>query len=521
MATTPRKKPVKFKRTRCACGSEDLREQDTILVCGACQRRYVGRAFVFRLRPNRAQQARLAQFAGAARFAWNWCLRQCETEYEDGLVAAGVLTRPESAPQTKAERKAWKKQVAQARKAAKQAEIKVETPSMNRARLYKLFAHQRDTDPSLSWIVDEKIHSHVYSYPIERVVKAYQTWWKMMGKGQKWGAPRFKPKGRNDSFTIQISAKHLQVKGITIPGIGAVRCFRSPLGRIQSGQPCSVTIRRIADHWEASISVRDFELAAPVREPLESVTGVDLGVNALVTHTHGDEIKRIAPPRLLEKALKRLRRLQRSVSRKEKGSKRVAKRRLEVAKLHAKVARMRKDYLDKLSHALVHSYNQIVIEGFDIRQLVSKSVGRRKRRREIMDAAWGELRRQLGYKSAWHGADLLVTAPLDPTDQTCHRCGERNKMAPTTNRYRCGSCGLTTTRQENTSRLLESFGRGSTPDPSFGPAPKVPRANGGTHARRRKTGSSSRERTAVGLDGSAAASAGATSQVETRTDGRT
>lgn len=521
MADTPRKKPVRYKREVCSCGSRDLHVRDTVLVCGACQRRYVGRAFVFRLRPSRIQHARLAQFAGAARFAWNWCLRQCEAEYEAGLVDAGVLKRADATPQTRAERKAWKQEVSQARKLAKDQGIKIQTPPMNRARLYNLFTQQRDTNPDLAWIVEEKIHSHVYSYPIERVVKAYQTWWKMLGQGQKWGAPRFKPKGRNDSFTIQINAKHIKRSSVVIPGVGEVRCFRSPLGRITSGQPCSVTVRRIADRWDAAITVRDFELQPPMRSPKNTVTGVDLGVNALVTHTDGDKILRIAPPRSLQAALKRLRRLQRSVSRRRTGSARLARRRREVAKLHAKVARKRKDYLDKLSAALVRDYDQIVLEGFDIRQLVSQAVDRSRRRREIMDAAWGEFRRQIGYKSVWYGADLLVTAPLEPTDQSCHRCGERNKMPRNTNRYRCGSCGLKTTRQENTARLLESFGRGSAPDPSFGPNPKVPRANGETNARRRKTDGRSRKRASVGLDGSAVASVTATSQVEPRTEGRT
>ena len=144
---------------------------------------------------------------------------------------------------------------------------------------------------------------------------------------------------------------------------------------------------------------------------------------------------------------------------------------------------MRKDFLDKLSHNLVSRFNTIVVEGFDVADLVSEGVDRSKRRREILDGAWGELRRQLGYKARWRGRDLLLTDKFESTDQACHLCGTLNKMPPTTSRYAC-PCGLVTTRQENTARLLESFGGEGAPDQIFGPRPEGTRGDRGSNARR-------------------------------------
>jgi len=245
---------------------------------------------------------------------------------------------------------------------------------------------------------------------------------------------------------------------------------------------CSITVSRVADWWEISIAVRNVRIEDPKARPKAPVLGVDFGVNALVTLSDG---VRIEPPRALENALHLLRRRSRQFSRKTKGSKRHYQARMKLARLHHRVACIRKDYLHKLSRELVGRARVLIIEGFDVRELVSEGVGRthkgkrkRERRRAMLDSAWGELRRQLIYKGEWYGCHVIVVdaawwaehvlgAPVKgeaPTDMVCSCCGAPNKMPPNTSKYVCRACGLETTRQLNTARLLASYGG----DPSVG-----------------------------------------------------
>lgn len=433
----------------------------------------ITRAYKFRLRPSYEDKIAFWRASEAARYAWNWTLALIESENVGALVDAGVLDRADLDACIK--RKQRVAVVARARALAKQRGIKIETPPINRGRLYKAFSTHRDTEmPSL-----QHVHSHTYGYAIERVVNAYKAWWKALKSGRRGGAPRFKPRGTHvgihDGFTIQINARMLGSGRLRIPGVGWVKTRRNPIGMISSGTPCSVTVTRTADSWCASVAVKDVEIADPETPPRPPV-GVDLGVNALVTTSCDGEIERIEPPRPLEHALMRLAKLQRQHKRKKKGSRRQYQSQMKVARLHARVAEMRADFLHRLSHDLTKNHRTIVVEGFDIHALVEYAVDRgpgtnehkTERRRNVLDGAWGELRRQLVYKGSWYASDVLVLDKHDPTDQQCHRCGERNKMPPTTSDYACISCGLQTTRQENTARLLEDFGRGNPPESTGG-----------------------------------------------------
>ncbi len=419
------------------------------------------KAYKFRVYPDSAQLERFAQCCGVARYAWNWTLAKCKEDWEAALQKAKDANDFELVKDKKG--KEFKR-------------YKVKSPGVSRGKLYKAFVeHHRISaaekravaeDHPFAWLCD--MHSHVYSYPIEDVPKAYKAWWRERKKGNfEFGPPKFKSKNKSrDSFRIQINERMIQGNKIRVPGVGLMKCKPNPSEVLDDARPKVVTISRTADRWYASIGYAT-EQALPQRldDGPSRVIGVDLGLNALITMSNGETI---APSHALERNLRRLARLNRQLRRKEKGSKRREKAKIRLQRLHATIAEMRSDYLHKASRKLVDSADLIIVEGFDVKKLVSKRVDRRERRRNMADASWGELRRQLEYKSAWSGTEILVLGKLEPTDQTCSRCGALNKMPDNTSKYECSACHLEITRQLNTARLLESFGRGNPPEGTGG-----------------------------------------------------
>lgn len=275
---------------------------------------------------------------------------------------------------------------------------------------------------------------------------------------------------RDEADQRTVNERFFSYRKLKVPGLGFIKTQRDPVERIDDAIPLRVTVTRVADHWYASVAV-SCVIQDPVPPELRdrNVVGVDLGVNALVTFSDGTKIH---PPQYLELNLRKLAKRQRQLQRKQKGSKRRERARIQVARLHEKIAMMRLDFLHKLSRRLVGGATVVVVEGFDIQKLLGQ-VDRRVRRRQISDAAWGELRRQLAYKGQWYGTDTLERGKYDLTDQPCHLCGTINKMPDDTSIYRCSneSCELhesPTTRQNNTAQLLRRYGEGDPP-PKPGP----------------------------------------------------
>ncbi len=389
--------------------------------------KHVTKAFRFLARPKPKQLQNFNRYCGAARHAWNWTVALCKTEYEEAKRVAVNGEKPKS-------------------------------PAINRGRLYKEFCQYRDKDAL--WL--NEVHSHVYSYPIERVVKAYKAWWLALKRGQRGGPPKFKARGKSDSFTIQIVKWKVRRNQIHVPTIGWVEVWPRIEIPLDEAKPCNVTISRVADRWYISIAAKN----VPIEqwEAGRDIIGIDLGVNAAVTLSDGTQID---PPQIYAKALKRLQKRSRDLSRKQKGSQNRQKAKMALARAHAKAATERSDFCHQLTTQIIKRAKVIVIEGFDVRDLVSKGVARemkgkrkRQRRQTILDHAWGEIRRQLTYKADWHGREILTCDKYEKTDKPCHVCGHINDVPHNTSQYHCVKCKNQTTRQRNTAMLLESWGRG-------------------------------------------------------------
>lgn len=455
----------------------------------------ITKAFRFRLLPKPRQEALFEQMCGASRYVWNYLLAHCQAEWSAFLTALEEADR-RSIPLTNkrykgeprgpdAERRpaayaAYVKKLDEYLEmlAADPAPTKLPTPSVNAKYLYKVICVHRDTDAP--WL--KQYHSHCLNSPAQNLSKAYDMWWRALKAGRDGGAPKFKSKhrpgararklgwrqDRRPSFTLQANSKWLSCRRIRIPGarggevVGKVNTWpQDPLRDIPDGAVFSVTVSKEAGRWYASVAVKDIEIDEPVFAG--EVLGLDLGIKSVATLSDGTQID---PPRPLEKALKRIAFLQRRLQRRERGSARYEKAKLALAREHQRVANIRSDFLHKLSLELVKRCSVIFVEGFDAKALVEHAVPRqltgkrkRKRRRDILDMGWGELRRQLQYKGKWYGCDVIVVDPFESTDRPCHVCGAENQMPADTSNYICTACGLTTSRQLNTARLLAAYGR--------------------------------------------------------------
>ncbi|MGW7140978.1 RNA-guided endonuclease InsQ/TnpB family protein [Streptomyces xanthophaeus] len=215
-------------------------------------------------------------------------------------------------------------------------------------------------------------------------------------------------------------------------------------------EPTTVTVSRDpAGRWFVSILFEDTPAPLP---PATQAVGIDAGLTTLVTLSTGEKITN---PKHERKDRARLARAQRALSRKEKGGKNRAKARTRVAKIHAQITDRRRDHLHKLTTRLVRENQTLVIEDLAVRNMLKNP----RLARSIGDAAWGELRQMLEYKTAWYGRELIAVDRWFPSSKLCSSCGAVNeKMDLSIREWICARCGTTHDRDENAAINLLAAG---------------------------------------------------------------
>ena len=261
------------------------------------------------------------------------------------------------------------------------------------------------------------------------------------------GFPKFKKKNFQDSFYL--SGK-IQIKGgkIKLPRIGWVKVYEKFLPPILVKKAGSnVTISKKADRWFIAYKV-DYE-PEKVKHPFGKV-GVDVGIKTLATLSTGMTFPNVKAYRT---AKRRLAYLQRSLSRKVKGSANYQKAQKQLAKLHFKIACIRKDAIHKLTHYLTKNHSEIVIEDLN----VSGMLKNHRLASAIADCGFFEFKRQLEYKSDWYGTIVHLVDRWFPSSKTCSNCQEVKKELKLSDRvFKCDSCGMELERDLNASINLEN-----------------------------------------------------------------
>ena len=285
-------------------------------------------------------------------------------------------------------------------------------------------------------------------------------------RGPQLRFPRFKGKRTRLSCRFTTGAFGLpdgDRRHVTLPRIGLVRTHESTrklARRVERGTARirSATVSYRCGRWFCSFSVEITRTDPALTRP-DTAVGVDLGVKSLAVLSTGEFI---ANPRHLDVALRELRRLQRQAARR-RGPDRLSRRapsnrwrrtQARIARLHARVANARRDGLDKLTTRLVRRFGTIVLEDLN----VSGMLRNRRLARHIAGVGLGELRRQVGYKTAWTGGRLVVADRWYPSSKTCSDCGAvKAELATRIRVYHCDECGLALDRDLNAARNLAAL----------------------------------------------------------------
>ncbi|WNV89185.1 RNA-guided endonuclease TnpB family protein [Umezawaea sp. Da 62-37] len=222
----------------------------------------------------------------------------------------------------------------------------------------------------------------------------------------------------------------------------------------EGAEPSTVTASRDpAGRWHVSILV---EATIDPLAPTAAEVGVDAGLACLLTLSTGEKI---ANPRHEHRERVALARAQRNLARKAKGSNNRAKARVEVARVHARIADRRRDLLHKLTTRLVRENQTIVIEDLAVRNMVRN----RNLARAINDASWSEFRSMLVYKAGWYDRTVVVVDRWYPSSKTCSRCGHLLDALPLGLRsWTCPGCGEIHDRDVNAARNILAAGRAVT-----------------------------------------------------------
>ena len=212
--------------------------------------------------------------------------------------------------------------------------------------------------------------------------------------------------------------------------------------------PSTVTVSQdAAGRWFVFLLCDDVIEAVPA----SGAIGIDAGLDHLLTLSTGEKVTN---PRRERADRARLAHAQRELARKEKGSSNRAKARLKVARVHARIADRRRDYLHKLTTRLVRENQTIVIEDLTVRNMVKNH----SLARSISDAAWHQFRTMMEYKAEWHGRDLIAVDRWFPSSKLCSACGRLAEKMPLNVRKWTCPCGAVHDRDVNAARNILAEG---------------------------------------------------------------
>ena len=353
-----------------------------------------------RVYPTKRQRQFLAQTFGCARYVWNWALEKRTNAYHEKGEKLGFSDMCK-----------------------------------------KLTSLKRDSGKK--WLSDPS--SVVLQQSLRNQEQALTNFFE--GRA---GYPNFKRKygkqtARHTEAAFSYDGESQALSLAKMPGDLEVNWSR----RLR-GEPTAVTISKDpAGRYHVSI---EFEAPTEDLPKTGKTVGIDVGLESYLTLSTGEKVEN---PRFLKEAYERLRKEQKDLSRKEKGSNNWKRQKRRVAKAYAKVADKRSDFLHKLTTRLVTEFDVLCVESLEVKNMQQNPT----LAGAISDASWGEFVRQLRYKCKWYGRALVKIDRWFPSTRRCSGCGHVGERKPLGVReWTCSGCGCFHDRDENAAINIESIG---------------------------------------------------------------
>jgi putative transposase len=422
------------------------------------------------LDPTIEQQAALARHAGAARFAFNQCLRSVKT----------ALTQRKSDPDVKVPWtgfdlinafNAWKK-----------------TEDAGRVFAVNTCGAAEVVVTGLPW--RHQVYQQVFEEAAVDCGRALSAWSDSRSgtrRGHRVGFPRFKKKhASTPSFrlrnkhpkggrpAIRVGEGH-RPRSVTLPGLGtvAVHDDTRSLRRMLAKNRAKILFATLSYHggrWWISLNIQAADLhsanhhLARNDDDRSGWVGVDRGLSAFLVAATADgrEIIRIDdPPKALARGMRRQRRLARSLSRKEKGSVKRGVAATRLGRHHNRVANVRRHFLHQVSNALVKTHDRLVLEDLNVTGMLANH----RLSQAITDAGWAEFARLVRYKQAWRMGAVQAADRWYPSSQLCSHCGGRNTALTLSDRVFTCPCGHSIDRDLNAAVNLARWAEYPHTDP--------------------------------------------------------
>lgn len=369
----------------------------------------ITRGYKTELDLNDRQRAVCVKHAGAARFAYNWGLKRKIDAYAAGEKSPSAIDLHRELNALKKGELAWLYEVS---KCAPQEAL-------------------RDLD---------KAYQHFF----RRVKQGKEP-------GEKPGFPQFKSRKRGLGSFRLTGAIHVTETHVRLPRLGWLSLKEHGYIPTEGMHILSATVSEAAGHWFVSVQCTE-EIAetAASGEPV----GVDLGIKTLAVVSDGREF---ANPKALRKAQKQLARRQRELARRQPGGRNRAKTRAKIARLHYRIANIRRDALHQATAAITARNKPesqrpcaIVLEDLNVNGMVKNH----RLAQAIADVGMGEFRRQVEYKAQWLGERVVIADRFFPSSRRCSVCGAINAELTLNERVWTCDCGVVHDRDLNAARNL-------------------------------------------------------------------
>ena len=313
--------------------------------------------------------------------------------------------------------------------------------------------------PGLEWL--NELSSAVLQQSLRHLDKAYSNFF-----AKRSDYPEYKTKGNHQSATFPKTAFSFKDKTLKLAKMPEALDIRWSQDIPKNTEITSVTVSK--DPSQRYFVSFQCEADIEAKPEARGHIGIDLGITSFASLSTGEKIE---SPHAFRKYQKKLATAQRRLAKKQKGSQNRKKANLKVARIHAKIADIRKDFINKLSTELVTKYGSITLETLDIKEMSSKKQkpnpkkpnmskrAKTKLNKSILDQGWGEFARQIEYKAQWNNRTLIKVPKHYASSKICSVCGHKLKELDLSIRHwQCPTCSTKHDRDHNAALNLVAAG---------------------------------------------------------------